>query len=75
MCVSVVLRVARHNTTIYQRHHQINNLPSSSAQKSSPVRPGNRVWMWPDTASSETPDSIHAIPSSLQAWLMAVRAP
>lgn len=41
----------------------------------SPVRPGSSVWMWPETASSDTPDSIHGRPSSLQAWFTAVRAP
>jgi hypothetical protein len=31
-------------------------------------------WMWPETASSETPDSIQVWPSSLHAWLIAMRA-
>jgi hypothetical protein len=31
------------------------------------VSPGISSWMWPDTASSDTPLSIHGWPSSLQA--------
>jgi len=38
------------------------------------VRPGSSVWMWPETASSDTPLSIHACPSSVHAWLTDVRA-
>mmetsp|Transcript_9614 Transcript_9614/g.29145 ORF Transcript_9614/g.29145 Transcript_9614/m.29145 type:complete len:257 (-) Transcript_9614:681-1451(-) len=38
------------------------------------VSPGASSCMWPDTASSLTPLSIHVCPSSRHTWLMVMRA-
>ena len=48
--------------------------------KRAPQRSGmdvlrNRTWMWPFTASSDTPDSIQTWSSSLHAWFTAILAP
>lgn len=38
------------------------------------VTPGMTTWMWPDTASSLTPDSIHVCCTSRQTCAGGVRA-
>lgn len=47
---------------------------SGGAHSKQAVSPGTSSWMWPLTASSLTPLSIHVWPSSLHAWLMTMRA-
>jgi len=38
------------------------------------VAPGTKSWMWPETASSETPDSSQGWASSRATWLTVMRA-
>ena len=47
---------------------------SGGAHSKQASSPGLSSWMWPETASSETPDSSHVCPSSLHAALMLIRA-
>lgn len=47
---------------------------SGGAHSKHASSPGLSSWMWPETASSETPDSSHTCPSSLHAWLIDMRA-
>ena len=47
---------------------------SGGAHSKQASSPGLSSWTWPETASSETPDSSHVCASSLHAALMLIRA-
>lgn len=63
----VVGRLAAHTPSLFKVRSSIPEATTKGGTHAKQaVSPGITTWMWPDTASSDTPDSIHNWPSSKQ---------